>query len=147
MLWGSGHGKKAELLSLYVTNLRPPPVYKVIVAQLAATALMAAISLLFAGTIMAYSVLLGGMISALPNSYFALHAFRYQGARNAKKIVRGFIRGEFGKIIITVVLFALSFALITSLNELALILGFVVTHFVGVTMSGLINLSPSSNRT
>lgn len=108
---------------------------------------MAAISLLFSGTVMAFSVLLGGLISALPNSYFALHAFRFQGARNAKKVVGGFIRGEFGKIVMTIVLFALSFALITNINELALILGFIATYFVGITMSGFISYSPSSNKT
>jgi len=47
---------------------------------------------------------------------------------------------------VAVVLFALSFALITSLHELALILGFIATHFVGVMMSGLISYSPSSNK-
>ena len=95
---------------------------------------------------MALSVLLGGLISALPNSYFALPAFKYSGARNADKIVRGFIRGELGKIVMTVVFFALSFALISSLNELALILGFIATHFVGVMMAGLISSSPSSHK-
>jgi len=114
--------------------------------QLAATGFMAAISLLFSGSIIAYSVLLGGLISALPNSYFALHAFKFRGARNADKIVKGFIRGELGKIVITVVLFAFAFALITSLNEVALIIGFVITHFVGVVMSGLINYSPTNNK-
>lgn len=129
-----------------VSNLKAPPVYKVILAQLAMTGFISVISLLFSGTTLALSVLLGGLISALPNSYFALHAFKYSGARNAEKIVRGFIRGELGKIVITVVLFALSFALISSLNELALILGFIATHFVGVMMSGLISYSPSSNK-
>ena len=94
---------------------------------------------------MAYSALLGGLISALPNSYFALHAFRHRGARNAQKVVKGFIRGELGKILITLVFFALSFTLISRLNELALILGFILTHFVGVVMSGFISYSPSSN--
>ncbi|MCH8174314.1 MAG: ATP synthase subunit I [Proteobacteria bacterium] len=129
-----------------VSNLKAPPVYKVILAQLAITGFISVISLLFSGTTIALSVLLGGLISALPNSYFALHAFKYSGARNADKIVKGFIRGELGKIVITVVLFALSFALISSLNELALILGFIATHFVGVMMSGLISSSPSSNK-
>tara|TARA_B100000029_G_scaffold218163_2_gene215967 strand:+ start:2321 stop:2713 length:393 start_codon:yes stop_codon:yes gene_type:complete len=130
-----------------VTNLRPPPVYKVIVAQLAATIFIAAVSLLFSGSVIAYSVLLGGLISALPNSYFAFQAFKYQGARNADKVVKSFIKGELGKIGITIVLFALSFALITNLSELALILGFITTHFVGVMMSGLIGYSPTSNKT
>ena len=130
-----------------MTNLSPPPVYKVIVAQLAATVFIAAVSLLFLGNVYAYSVLLGGLISALPNSYFALQAFKYQGARNADKVVKSFIRGQLGKIGITIVLFALSFTLITNLSELALILGFITAHFVGVMMSGLISYSPTSNKT
>jgi len=130
-----------------VTNLRPPPVYKVIVAQLAATVFIAAVSLLISGNVIAYSILLGGLISALPNSYFAFQAFKYQGARNADKVVKSFIKGELGKIGITIVLFALSFTLITNLSELALILGFITTHFVGVMISGLIGYSPTSNKT
>lgn len=118
-----------------------------IIAQLIATALIAAVSLLLSGTIAAYSVLLGGLISALPNSYFALQAFKYQGARNADRVVKSFITGEFGKIVITIVLFALSFTLITRLHELALILGFIAAHFSGVVMAGVINYSPSANKT
>ena len=129
-----------------VSNLKAPPVYKVILAQLAITGFISVISLLFSGTSMALSVLLGGLISALPNSYFALHAFKYSGARNAENMFRGFSVGELGKIVITVVLFALSSGLICNLNELALILGFIATHFVGVMMSGLISYSPSSNK-
>ena len=130
-----------------MSNLKAPPVHKVIVAQLAAAGLMTLISLFISGTIMAYSVLLGGLISALPNSYFALHAFKFQGARNAETVVKSFIKGELGKIIITVVLFAISFALISNLNELALIVGFVLTHFVGVMMSGVISHGPVENKT
>ena len=130
-----------------MSNLKTPPVYKVTIAQLAATVFIAVISLLISGIILAYSVLLGGLISAVPNSYFAFHAYRYQGARNAQKVVKGFVRGELGKIIMTVVLFALSFTLITSLNELVLILGFTLIHFVGVIMSGFISYSPTQNKT
>ena len=130
-----------------MSNLKTPPVYKVTIAQLAATVFIAVISLLISGIILAYSLLLGGLISAVPNSYFAFHAYRYQGARNAQNVVKGFIRGELGKIIMTVVLFALSFTLITSLNELVLILGFTLIHFVGVLMSGFISYSPTQNKT
>ena len=130
-----------------MTNLKAPPVYKVIVAQLVVTSFMAVLSLLLSGTVMAYSALLGGLISALPNSYFALQAFKFRGASNAEKVVKSFIRGELGKIGITLVLFALSFTLITNLNELALMLGFVTTHFVGVMVSGLISYSPTGNKT
>lgn len=129
-----------------MSNIKTPPVYKVIVAQLAASIFMAAISLLFLGPVVAYSVLLGGLISALPNSYFALHAFRYQGARSAQRIVKSFVRGELGKIVFTIVLFVLSFTLITNLSEITLILGFIVVHFTGVITSGLISYSPMVNQ-
>ncbi len=126
-----------------MSNIKTPPVYKVIVAQLAASSFMAAISLLFLGSIVAYSVLLGGLISAVPNSYFALHAFRFRGARNAEKVVKSFLRGELGKIVFTIVLFALSFTLITNLNELALILGFILVQFIGVIATGLMSYKPT----
>ncbi len=128
-----------------MTNLRTPSVYKVIVAQLLATSFIATVSLLLSGTIVAYSIFIGGLISALPNSYFALQAFKYQGASNADRVVKSFIRGELGKIGITLVLFALSFTLITNLNELALILGFMSIHFTGVMASAFIDYRPSRN--
>jgi|TARA_B100000809_G_scaffold255072_1_gene293124 ATP synthase protein I len=144
---GVGLNKKPIKKVRFVTNLKAPPVYKVIVAQLVATSFIALIFLFLSGSVVAYSVLLGGLISVFSNSYFAMQAFKYRGARNADKVVRSFIRGELGKIGITLVLFALSFTLITNLNELALILGFIATHFVGVMMSGLISYSPTGNKT
>ena len=130
-----------------MTNLRPPSVYKVIVAQLVWTASLSLVCLSIFGVVAGYSALLGGLISAVPNSYFALHAFKFQGARNADKVVKSFIRGELGKIVFTGVLFALSFTLVTNLDELALISGFVATHFVGVVMSGTIDYSPTRKNT
>ena len=130
-----------------MTNLRPPSVYKVIVAQLVWTVSLSLVCLSIFGVVAGYSALLGGLISAVPNSYFALHAFKFQGARNADKVVKSFIRGELGKIVFTGVLFALSFTLVTSLNEFALIAGFVATHFVGVVMSGFIDYSPTRKNT
>lgn len=127
-----------------MTNLKPPPVYKVIVAQAAASVLIATVSLLFVGLVTAYSGLLGGLISTLSNSFFASQAFRYGGARNAKKIVQSFMAGEIGKLIIVVGLFALSFGLITNLNAYALILAFIVVQFVGVIASVRLNYSPST---
>ena len=130
-----------------MSNLKTPPVYKVIIAQLTVTVFVAVIFLLISDVVLSYSLLVGGLISAVPNSYFALHAYRYQGARNGQNVVKGFIRGELGKIIMTVMMFAVSFALITSLSELASILGFTLIHFVGVVMSGLINYGPTHNET
>ena len=130
-----------------MTNLKPPSIYRVIVAQLAWTVLLSIAGLMAFEVVFGYSALLGGLTSALPNSYFALHAFKYQGAQNADKVVKGFIRGELGKIVFTGTLFALSFTLVTSLNEFALIIGFITTHFVGVVMAGFIGYSPTRKNT
>ena len=129
-----------------MSNMKPPPVHKVIVAQLVATALMALVFLVFSNVIAAYSILIGGLVSAIPNAYFAMQAFRYRGARNAEKVVKSFRKGYFGKLGITLVLFALTFTLVTTINEIALILGFVVVQFCGTMMSGLIDYSPSGSK-
>jgi ATP synthase protein I len=130
-----------------VTNLKPPSIYKLIVTQLVWTILLALVGLMMFEAVVGYSALLGGLISAVPNSYFALQAFKYQGAQNADKVVKSFIRGELGKVVFTGVLFALSFTLVTSLNEFALIMGFITTHFVGVIMSGFMGYSPTRKNT
>ncbi|MEX0963748.1 MAG: ATP synthase subunit I [Pseudohongiellaceae bacterium] len=142
-----GGAERIKISKASMSNIKAPPVHKVILSQLATSSFMAAISLLFFGSIVAYSVLLGGLISALPNSYFALQAFRFSGARNAEKVVKSFMKGELGKIVFTVVLFALSFTLITNLNELALMSGFAVVHFMGVMASGLISFNPAVSKT
>jgi ATP synthase protein I len=128
-----------------MSNLKPPPVHRIIVAQLVVTALMALTFLVFSNVVAAYSILIGGLVSALPNAYFAVQAFRYRGARNADKVVKSFRKGYFGKLGITIILFALTFTLVTTINEIALISGFVVVQFCGTMMSGLINYSPNSN--
>lgn len=119
--------------------------HKVIVAQLLMVTLISGVTLLISGIIVAYSVLLGGLISALPNSFFTSQAFRYQGARNAEKVVKSFMRGEIGKIAITIAMFALCFGLLSPLSELALILGFIATQFIGVLASTRIDYTPSSS--
>ena len=139
--------EKLILKAKFVTNLKTPPVYKVIVAQIIATSILATASLLLLDGVVAFSALIGGLISVLPNSYFVFQAFRYQGARNADKVVKGFVRGELGKIGITIALFALSFTLVENLNEISLIIGFIVVHFAGVIMSGFVGYSPAGNNT
>lgn len=128
-----------------MSNLKPPPVHRVIVVQLVATVLIAAIFLTFSSVVAAYSIFIGGLISAIPNYFFAIQAFRYRGARNADKVVKSFMKGEMGKLAITLLLFALTFTLITAISEAALIGGFFAAQFVGIMMSGMIDYSPAGN--
>lgn len=71
-----------------------------------AVLLLASVGLLFVDITLAYSVLLGGLISILPNIYFARWAFRFSGAQAAAEVARSFYRGEAGKFVLTVCLFA-----------------------------------------
>ena len=48
-----------------------------------------------------YSAFIGGMICVMPNLVFAIYAYRFGGARAAKKIASSFYRGEALKIMLT----------------------------------------------
>ena len=110
--------------------------YKVILTQLIGPALLAVTFLWTTDAAVARSVFAGGLISALSNGYFAVQAFRYQGAENADKVVRSFLKGEIGKIVIAILLFALSFNYLEDLNVVALFAGFLFAHFIGIWAVG-----------
>ncbi len=61
------------------------------------------------GTMHAYSALLGAAIAIIPNIIFGKKAFKYSGARQSQQVVDAFYQGEKLKIVITAVLFALTF--------------------------------------
>ncbi|MCY3688802.1 MAG: F0F1 ATP synthase subunit I [Gammaproteobacteria bacterium] len=119
--------------------------YKVILAQLIGPALLAVTFLWTTDAAVARSVLAGGLISALSNGYFAVQAFRYQGAENADKVVRSFLKGEIGKIVIAILLFALSFNFLEDLNVVALFSGFLFAHLIGIWVTGWMTRGPTSN--
>ena len=81
---------------------------------------------------MAYSLLSGGLICAIPNAYFSIKAFQHRGARAAKKIVKAFYVGEGIKILLTCAGFALVFAYVKPLSTPALFSGFVVVYLTGL---------------
>lgn len=131
---------KAEEPTPTVVNLKAPPIYKAIVTQFIVT-IMATMSVFaLMDGVTAYSVFLGGMVSTLPNAYFALKAFRYRGARQMGLIVKSFYAGESGKLIITAVMFALIFSGIRPLNELAVIIGFIITLITGLIAAAMLGL-------
>lgn len=121
--------------------------YKVILTQLIGPALLAVTFLWTTDAAVARSVFAGGLISALSNSYFAVQAFRYQGAENADKVVRSFLKGEFGKIVIAILLFALSFNFLEDLNVAALFAGFLFAHLIGIWAVGRMIASPAATNT
>lgn len=131
---------KIEKVTPTVVNLKAPPIYKVIVIQFFVSVITALVTLVLLGTVAAYSVLLGGLISTVPNGYFARKAFQYRGARNTSHIVKSFYAGQSGKMALTAVMFALVFAGIKPLNELAVIISFIVTIVAGLVATAYVAL-------
>ena len=105
-------------------------VFPVLLVQLLVLLLLALVLWQWQGSVAGYSGLCGGLIAWLPNLYFAHKAFRFSGARAAQAIVRSFYAGEAGKLVLTAVLFALTFAGVKPLEPLAVFCVFVLTQLV-----------------
>lgn len=106
-----------------------PLVYRVILVQMAVTAVMT-LGLLVVDRVMAMSALLGGLICLLPNAWLVRKAFAFGGAQSAQRIVNSFYKGEAGKFLLTVCGFTLAFAWIRPLHPLMLMGAFVVVQAV-----------------
>lgn len=100
----------------------------IMLGQFVAMLVVGLAGLLIGGMITGYSALLGGFIAWLPNMYFALRAFRYRGARAAQKIARSFYAGAFGKMMLTMAMFAIVFIKVKPLGALALFIGFAIVQ-------------------
>jgi len=115
-----------------VSTIKAPPVYKVIASQFIAAGVIATVGYATLGWTSAYSLLLGGLICAIPNAYFTSKAFQYRGARAAQKIVRAFYTGEAIKLLLMCAGFALTFKYVRPLSPAELFSGFVVTYLTGL---------------
>ncbi len=129
-----------------VSNIKAPPVYIAFIIQFLLCIAAALIALLALNVVTAYSILLGGFISIVPNGYFAWKAFRYRGARNTPLIVKSFYAGETGKLIMTGVLFAVVFAGVRPIDELAIIVSFIVSIIVGLLATAWVSVTGQKSR-
>ncbi|HJU71918.1 MAG TPA: ATP synthase subunit I [Paucimonas sp.] len=97
---------------------------RIVLLQLAASVVVAAIAGLLGGLPALLSALLGGLCCVLPNGLFALRLFVNVQKPNANPM--SFFIGEFIKIALTVALLGAIAWLYRDLNWLALIAGFIV---------------------
>lgn len=102
-------------------------VRRLLISQMLVVLIVPAIFLI-EDTLAAYSALIGSLICFVPNLYFVYRAFKYSGARSAKKILRSFYAGESMKILLTAVFFAMAFSLINPINVLAVFTGFIAVQ-------------------
>lgn len=83
----------------------------------------------------AYSALLGGLTSWLPNVYFARRVFGQPVHVTPIEVAGLMYRAEVTKLALSVVMFAAVFAFVEAINVLALLLGYVVAKTAGVVSS------------
>ena len=117
-----------------MSSIKAPPIFRVTAYQLVLTVVLSGILVILSGWISAYSLLIGGLISALPGALFASRVFKYRGARAAHKIVRELYTGQMLKLVFMGAGFALSFYYVTPLNVVALFSGFILVHIAGLIM-------------
>ncbi|MGI1679472.1 MAG: ATP synthase subunit I [Cellvibrionaceae bacterium] len=115
-------------------NIKRPPVLRIPLVQLVIL-LPVSFAVWWFSPAVAYSVLLGGIIQILPNTYFALYAFRYQGAQSAPLALRAMSRGETGKFVLTLTGFALVFSLFKAVDISALFVSYFVMIIVSVVVA------------
>lgn len=108
-----------------MTTIPKPPVHHIAIYQL--VILLSLSGLLFYWDVVAgCSALLGGLIQIGPQAWFGRQAFKYTGARQARKIVQTMYRGETGKIVLTAALFITVFRLVRELNVAVFFISFVL---------------------
>jgi ATP synthase protein I len=112
-----------------MTTISLPAINKVALYQLALL-LPASAALLGWNTVIAYSVLLGGLIQVFPQAWFARQAFRFAGARRVQSIVSAMYWGETGKVVLSAVLFTATFLMVNPLSVGALFSSFVIMILV-----------------
>jgi ATP synthase protein I len=97
------------------TTIEAPPVSQITKTQVTIL-LVAVVALAPLDTTISFSVLIGGIIQIVPQAYFSLLAFRYIGAQQAPKIVQAMQKGASGKLLLTAILFGLSFSFLSPLD-------------------------------
>jgi len=110
-------------------QLKRPRFARLLLAQSATVLVAVALGAAIGGAGAAMSTLLGGLVGLLPNVYFAWRAFRYQGARFARDIVKCFYRAEAGKFGLTAALFTLVFVAVPPSNPALFFGAYVATLF------------------
>lgn len=101
---------------------------KLVLLQFAITLLISVICGIFKNKTCAISLLIGGGIGIVGTGFMALCVFSYQGARAAKQIVKHFYRGEALKLLLTAILFAITFITVANIEPLALLGGFILVQ-------------------
>lgn len=103
-------------------------VRNILLAQLLASLVLAAIVWIWLGTDRAVPTLIGGLIGVVPNAFLAARLMSPRAAASARGLLRAGWVGEIGKLVIAAVMFAAVFATLRPLHPEFLFAGFIATQ-------------------
>lgn len=102
-------------------------VRNILLVQLAAGLVLAAIVWIWLGYNRAVPTLLGGLIGVVPNAFLAARLMSPRAGGDAKSLLRAGWIGEVGKLAIAAVMFAAVFATLRPLHPAFLFAGYIAT--------------------
>lgn len=108
---------------------------RILLAQIAAALGVATVGQLSAGTVAAYSAILGGLICVVPNTFLALRMFAGSLLRDPRRALTATYVGAAGKLLLTAALFAVIFWRVRPLSP-----GWLFAGFIGAQGTVLISL-------
>ncbi len=115
-----------------------------LLAQVGVGICLAAVVWVLQGGVAATSVVAGTLVAVIPNTFLAA---RLLAARNdARALLRSAWIGELGKLLLTVVLFAVVFAVLRPLSAAAVFAGFMAAQFVvlgSLLVGNKVRISPT----
>jgi ATP synthase protein I len=102
-------------------------VRNILLAQLGAAVVLAAIVWIWLGSERATPTLLGGLIGVVPNAFLAARLMSPRAGSSAKSLLRAGWIGEVGKLVIAAVLFTVVFTTLKPLHPGFLFAGYIAT--------------------
>ena len=102
-------------------------VRNILLAQLGAAVMLAAIVWIWLGSDRAVPTLLGGLIGVVPNAFLAARLMSPRAGSSAKSLLQAGWLGEIGKLVIAAVMFAAVFATLKPLHPGFLFTGYIAT--------------------
>ncbi len=114
--------------------------FKVVYAQLAIMAMAVTLLYVHSGLVVSYSASLGSAVHILPNICFVRCVFRETESQTPQSMMVWFYLGEALKIVMTILLFALCFALVESLHTLFFFGAYIVTMAVNLVGMALVRV-------
>lgn len=114
--------------------------FGLVYVQLIVTVVMVFPAYIFGGLEVTYSALLGSSVYVLPNIYFIRCAFRKAESQTPQLMMNWFYFGEILKILLTIGLFAMCFALVKPLHVPAVFIAYIVMMVVNLTGMSMIKI-------